>query len=177
LNTFGEETHVVVETLLDVSFGVGVGEGDEANFTGLGVDGGVSTLVEALADVQEVIEGVDVSPGTTLAASGVGRSVGLDVEEMLGEINFGAEDFDHLGNEFDVTFLGELSHEDTESGDVAAAVALVAFLAECLGVAVATLPWNLTLVALVGVRENSFNGREDRNEGGMLDVLSKGGIR
>lgn len=174
LNTFGEEGHVVVETLLDVSFGVGVGECDETNFTGLGVDGGVGTLVETLADVQEMIEGVDVGPCTTLAASGVGGGVGFDVEEVLGEIDFRAEDFNHLADEFDVTFLGELTHEDAEGGLVADGEAAGALVSEGDGVTAAALPRNLTLVAIVGAREDGFNGGKDRNEGGVFDVLSEG---
>jgi hypothetical protein len=176
-NTFREERHVVVEGSLDVSFSVSVREGDETDFAGLGVDGGVSAFVKTLANVQEVIEGVDVSPGTTLAASGVGRSVGFDVEEMLREINFRTKDFDHLGHKFDVAFLGELAHKDTEGGGVATAATRIAAVTEGAGIAVATLPRDLTLVAVVGVRKNRFNRGENRNKGGSSDILSEGSVR
>ena len=177
LNTFGKERHVVVEGGLDVSFGVEVGEGDETDLTGLGVDGGVGALVEALADVQEVIEGIDVGPSAASTAGGASGGVRLDVEEMLGEVDFGAEDFDHLGDEFDVAFLGELTHEDAEGSDITRALTGSTLVTERGVVTERTLPGNLSLVGVVGVGEDGLNRREDRDEGGSLNILSEGCVR
>jgi hypothetical protein len=177
LNTFGKEGHVVLKASLDVSFGISVGERDEADFTGLSVDGGVGALVETLADVQEVIERVDIGPSAAASTSGGSGGVGLDVEEMLGEINLRAEDFDHLGDEFDIAFLGELAQEDTEGSGVADLEAARALVTEGGAVARAALPGDLAAVGIVGVRKNGFDRGEDRDEGGSLDVLGEGGIR
>jgi hypothetical protein len=177
LNTFGKEGHVVLKASLDVSFGISVGERDEADFTGLSVDGGVGALVETLADVQEVIERVDIGPSAAASTSGGSGGVGLDVEEMLGEINLRAEDFDHLGDEFNIAFLGELAQEDTEGSGVADLEAARALVTEGGAVAGAALPGDLAAVGIVGVRKNGFDRGEDRDECGSLDVLGEGGIR
>ena len=56
--------------------------------------------------------------------------VGFDVEEGGSLIDFGAKDFEHLDDELDVTFLGQLAHEDAEGGDITGLVAGLTFVAE-----------------------------------------------
>jgi len=57
-------------------------------------------------------------------------SVGFDVEEGGGLIEFRAEDFEHLDDELDITFLGQLTHEDAEGGNITGLVAGLTLVAE-----------------------------------------------
>jgi len=55
-DVFTQEGNIIVKSFLDLFVGEGVREGDETNLTSLGVDGGVSTLVETSNDVHDLIE-------------------------------------------------------------------------------------------------------------------------
>lgn len=56
-DAFTQEGNIIVKSILDLFVRVRVGEGNETNLTGFGVDGGVSTLVEASNNVQDLIKG------------------------------------------------------------------------------------------------------------------------
>ena len=56
-DAFTQEGNIIVKSILDLFVGEGVREGNESNLTSLGVDGGVSTLVETSNNVQDLIKG------------------------------------------------------------------------------------------------------------------------
>jgi len=178
---------VVLEDGFDFSFVARSREGNEADFTGSGVNSDEGAVVEGIDDCLDVLGRSDVDPSAALAASIRSVSMRFDVENGTRKIlrGVGQHGLEHGVSHFCGSFTVQLADEDTEGSGFAGAAAASALVAECFGVTLDAAPGNLAfgglgelqlgLVCGGGRSLDIFSRFEDRDEGVTFDGFLCGG--